>query len=307
MNKIKGYKAMNKDMTCREFKFKVGNEYKTPGLSMCGEGFHFCENLLNVYAYYPKTIDTVVCEVEALGDCLKEGDKSATNHIKIVKQLSETELLAAFMAETNAGNRNAGTGNAGNRNAGHDNAGHYNAGNRNAGTGNAGTGNAGNYNAGTGNAGNRNAGNYNAGHDNAGTGNAGMFNLAVRTVMLFDKDSGLEWESDIIKTLKNKLNKSVKPILRWVSINDMSEAEKSEFPSSKTTGGFLRNMKRSDYSALNNPSDIAFFQALPNFDAETFFAITGIDTQKPKTVKVTCNGQEIEIDLDKAKELGLIK
>ena len=257
MNKIKGYKAMNKDMTCREFKFKVGNEYKTPGLSMCGEGFHFCENLLNVYAYYPKTIDTVVCEVEALGDCLKEGDKSATNHIKIVKQLSETELLAAFMAETNAGHCNAGTGNAG--------------------------------------------------HDNAGTGNAGMFNLAVRTVMLFDKDSGLEWESDIIKTLKNKLNKSVKPILRWVSINDMSEAEKSEFPSSKTTGGFLRNMKRSDYSALNNPSDIAFFQALPNFDAETFFAITGIDTQKPKTVKVTCNGQEIEIALDKAKELGLIK
>ena len=282
MAKIKGYKAMDKNLQCRGFQFKVGKEYKTSGLSLCGEGFHFCENLLNVYAYYPKSVDTVVCEIEALGECVTEKDKSATNHIKIVKQLTSEELLAAFLAETNAGHYNAGTGNAGNRNAGH-------------------------YNAGTGNAGNRNAGHYNAGHDNAGTGNAGMFNLAVRTVMLFDKDSGLAWDSETIKTLKAKLDSTAKPILRWISVSDMTESEKIEYPSSKTTGGFLRNMQRTDYSALNNPIDMAFIQALPNFDAGIFFTITGIDTRKPKTVKVTCNGQEIEIDLDKAKELGLIK
>ena len=282
MNKIKGYKAMNKNFTCREFKFTIGKEYKTKNISMCGEGFHFCENLLNVYIYYPKTIDTVVCEVEALGEVLKEGDKSVTNHIKIVRQLSAEELLYAFMAETNAGNRNAGTGNAG-----HDNAGSYNAGHDNAG--------------------NRNAGSYNAGHDNAGTGNAGMFNTAIKNVTLFDKDSGLAFDSETIKTLIKKLDQKVKPILRWVPSSEMTEVEKNEFPSNKTTGGFLRNMSRNDYSALNNPEDLDFIKSLPNFDADIFFKITNIDVRKPKTIKVTFNDIEHEIDLYKAKELGIIK
>lgn len=51
---VKGYKAMNSDMTCREFKFKEGKTYKSGALKMCSEGFHFCENLLDVYNYYEK-------------------------------------------------------------------------------------------------------------------------------------------------------------------------------------------------------------------------------------------------------------
>lgn len=50
---VKGFKAMNADMTCREFKFEIGKTYETDSISMCSSGFHFCENPFDVYSYYP--------------------------------------------------------------------------------------------------------------------------------------------------------------------------------------------------------------------------------------------------------------
>ena len=41
MSEIKGYKRLNLDMTCRNFKYKVGKTYKIPEekLKICGKGF----------------------------------------------------------------------------------------------------------------------------------------------------------------------------------------------------------------------------------------------------------------------------
>jgi hypothetical protein len=187
-NTTKGYKCFNKDFTCNNFKFKVGKTYKHDGpVELCKSGFHFCKEPNNVFNYYTFTSDNHVCEIEAIGEVLGEGDKSVCGTIKIIRELSWDEVLKisnlgqnnfghSNAGSYNAGHSNAGHSNAGSRNAGNDNAGHSNAGSRNAGNDNAGSYNAGSRNAGNDNAGSRNAGSRNAGNDNAGSYNAGNDN-----------------------------------------------------------------------------------------------------------------------------------
>ena len=119
-NKITGYKAMDKNMKCRDFQFKEGKTYALDGeLKICSTGFHFCENLFDVYNYYDKSPNTIICKVEALGEVIKDGDKSVTNKIKIVEKLSDKELLLAWIKHTNSGDCNSGNYNSGSRNSGY--------------------------------------------------------------------------------------------------------------------------------------------------------------------------------------------
>ena len=99
---------------------------------------------------------------------------------------------------------------------------------------------------------------------------------------------------------------NVKPILEWVPTIMMTEKEKSDFPSHKTTEGFLRKTDRMDWKGLTE-DDKNFIRSLPNFDDTIFKQISGISIVEPKTVKETVEGKEFEIDLEKAKELGLLK
>lgn len=65
---IKGYKGFDKDMKCRDFQFEVGKEYHQDGeIKACGNGFHFCENPLDVWKYYPLKEGNIFAEVEASG------------------------------------------------------------------------------------------------------------------------------------------------------------------------------------------------------------------------------------------------
>jgi ribosomal protein L21E len=104
MKSIKGYKAFNKDMTCRGFQFKEGETYEHKGeLKICPTeedakkgigGFHLCKNPIDVLNYY-NLCDSVFAEAEALGktDTHKEDSKVATTKIKIGVRLS----LKAFV------------------------------------------------------------------------------------------------------------------------------------------------------------------------------------------------------------------
>ena len=41
---MKGYKAFNKDLQCRDYQFVVGSVFTKEGkLEICSNGFHFCE------------------------------------------------------------------------------------------------------------------------------------------------------------------------------------------------------------------------------------------------------------------------
>jgi hypothetical protein len=328
MSKVtKGFKAMDKNMTCLGHKFEVGNVYETKSLKICSTGFHFCENAFDVYSYYPKTSDTIVCEIEALGEVQKEGDKSVTNKIKIVKRLTEKELLNLWINRRNSGDWNSGYGNSGNRNSGNRNSGNRNSGNRNSGDGNSGYGNSGNrnsgnrnsgdWNSGYGNSGNRNSGNrnsgdWNSGYGNSGNrnsgdwnsgdGNSGYFNTKV-PLYFFNQPSELEY-TEVLSNKMRSLN--VKPIVQWIGESLMNDTEKQQNPSYKVTGGFLRKTDRHDFSQLTK-EDKDFIKSLPNFNNEIFKQITKVDLENDGKVKVSVNGVDYMVDIEKAKELGLIK
>lgn len=96
---VNGYKGFNPDLTCRGFQYEIGKEYKCDKAISCEEGFHFCENPLSVFRYYPPSCDNGLnrfCKVEGSGDFdLSESDKVCCTEIKIEKKISLRELINA--------------------------------------------------------------------------------------------------------------------------------------------------------------------------------------------------------------------
>ena len=86
-----GYKMMESDMTCRGFQFKLGKEYSLKGkLVICETGFHFSENPFNCLKYYNNINGNKrLFLVEALGEVITEGNKSVTNKIKILEEITD--------------------------------------------------------------------------------------------------------------------------------------------------------------------------------------------------------------------------
>ena len=93
---MKGYKAFNKDMTCRGFQFEEGQTYETDKAVICETGFHFCENPLDVLNYY-SLCESEFAKVEALGETkTHDGDsKVCTTKIKIGTKLGLSGFIKA--------------------------------------------------------------------------------------------------------------------------------------------------------------------------------------------------------------------
>ena len=65
---MRGFKAFNEDLTCREFQYEIGQTYEMKEEpKLCERGFHFCKTIAECYNYYSMSDDTRICEVEALG------------------------------------------------------------------------------------------------------------------------------------------------------------------------------------------------------------------------------------------------
>ena len=97
---IKGYKGFNKDLQCdptgnNPFQYEIGKEYEEDTAACCSQGFHFCENPLDVLHYYSPAKGSRYCEVEGNGDISKDiGDsKVAVTKIKIGAELSLSSLI----------------------------------------------------------------------------------------------------------------------------------------------------------------------------------------------------------------------
>lgn len=95
---MKGYIALNKDLTYREFKYEIGQEYKIKQCQTQEFGFDFCicPKWCDRYWYFIKQ-DITFVEIEVLGDIMPACSTyiSRTYHIKIVKELTREELLNA--------------------------------------------------------------------------------------------------------------------------------------------------------------------------------------------------------------------
>ena len=253
---MKGYKVFNSDWTCRGFQYEVGKTYKTDSRPiLCCNGFHFCEKVADCFNYYSFDTRNKVAEVEALGEVVTEedGDKSCTNEIKIVREVSWEEMLAL----ANSGKGNTGRNNSGDRNSGNLNSGDWNSGNCNSGNCNSGDWNKTNY-------------------------SSGFFCTEEPKVLFFDKESDWthkEWVWSDARSVLITMPNYVTNTYIWFS--DMTDEEKREHPEAKVTGGYIKSVAATDadrqkwWDELSDKSKASIL-ALPNFDATKFEEITGI-------------------------------
>ena len=185
---IIAYKGFNTDLTCRDFKFKIGETYTHEGeVEACASGFHACENPMDVFNYYNPTSRFAI--VECLGEISKESDgdsKIACGSIHIKSEIGLPTLISKAVylilskikwetaEESNTGYYSAAT-NTGDNSAA-TNTGYYSAA-TNTGYYSAAT-NTGNYSAAT------NTGNYSAATntgDNSAATNTGNRSAAEVT------------------------------------------------------------------------------------------------------------------------------
>ena len=185
--KIKAYKAFDKDLSCRGFKYEVGKEYEETGdIKVCEKGFHACPYPLDVFGYYPPA-GARFCEVEQSGKIDdSESNKVCSSKIRIGAELDIRGLVKAAVSYvkercTNECNAEPGkpatAGDYGAATAGYSGvatAGDYGA----ATAGDSGAATAGNHGAATaGDSGAATAGNYGAAtagnHGAATAGNSG--------------------------------------------------------------------------------------------------------------------------------------
>ena len=196
----------------------------------------------------------------------------------------------------NTGKRNTGNLNAGYGNAGHRNTGDWNAGYGNVGDGNTGNWNTGNWNTGGGNSGHWNAGDGNTGDWNTGDNNTGFFCTETPAVMFFDRPTSLTREQarEVIPRIDLPTG------TEWVASEDMSDDEKQDNPNHEVVGGFRREHEL-PYTesfplawAKMTPEEKQKWLDLPNFDAEKFLEITGVDVRKT-TRTIVIDGKTVEI------------
>ena len=248
-----GYKATDKDGCCKGFKFEVGKTYTkdTPKeeLKCCTDKvFHFCRELFAI----EKESDYKLSESRLFeviaGDCVRSGDKYGTNSLTIIREIEGEEKLELI----NSGYRNSGDCNSGYRNSG-----------------------------------DCNSGNCNSGDWNSGNCNSGFFNSNEPDVRMFNKMTKKKRdEIDIPSWCYFDLTV-------WVSHDTATEEDKEVHKKEiETCGGFLKTLEYKEawklaYDKTNDKEKIQLFN-LPNFDADIFKEISGIDvrTDYKKLMKV---------------------
>ena len=298
---VKGYKVFNPDWTCRNFQYQVGQTYEMEGpVIPCERGFHFCKNAADCFNHYAFNPENKVAEVIAHGTVKEEGDKCCTDKIEIVREISWQEVLTIVntgkgcTGRCNSGNRNSGDWNSGNRNSGDWNSGDCNSGNRNSGDWNSGNRNSGDWNSGDWNSGNRNSGDWNSGDWNSGDCNSGdwnntsfsngCFNTEQPKIYLFNKPSNWTLQNWFDSRARYLLSQIDNCPLEYVWFDTMSDEEKAAHPEAKTTGGYLKERTTADNArkwwAGLDAADRNVIFSLPNFDAEIFKEITGVDVNE---------------------------
>lgn len=262
MSIVKGYKVFNPDWTCRGFQYEVGGKYEmNDPIALCYAGFHFCKKAVDCFSYYSFDPNNKVAKVIAYGDIVDDNaNKSCTNKIEIVREIGWHEVLDLV----NTGRSCTGFRNSGNCNSGDCNSGNYNSGNWNSG--------------------NWNSGDWNSGDWNKTSFSNGCFNTSEPKIYLFNKPSAWtyrDWEHSCAYNLLSQIKND---FLEYVFYETMTNEEKVAHPEAEVTGGYLKNRANKD-DARNwwkdlSKSDKDCIKSIPNFDADIFEEITGINVNE---------------------------
>ena len=291
--KIKG---MDKEMKCRGFQFEIGKEYKIEHngkpLELCSDTvFHYCDSLQQVHNHYScKNDSNRFFEIEVLGEEVTDGKKCGSDHIRIVREIAGEELKTMKgIVNGNTGLFNTGYCNTGNGNTGNRNTGNWNTGNRNTGNWNTENWNTGNWNTGYGNTGNRNTGNWNTGNRNTGYCNTGYGNTIDGSngvfctepdmnIRIFNKPSGMSLRDFYRSKYYDALSSAPFVLTEWIPY---TEEEKKADPEKELAGGYLKEHTMQEawanWWAKMTEDNKKIVQEIPNFDAEVFNEITGIE------------------------------
>ena len=131
---ITGFKGFDKDLKCKDYQYEVGKEFEEEGkIEACSNGFHFCENPLDVLGYYPpygEKGSSRYCIVKGSGNIDRDGDdtKVACSKLHISAEIGLKGIIEAGVKfildkvnwkdnkKSNTGNRSAAT-NTGDRSA----------------------------------------------------------------------------------------------------------------------------------------------------------------------------------------------
>ena len=265
---IKGYKVFNPDWTCK------GKQYTCPGTfeedvnpSVCNVGMHFCKNAADCFRYYDFDPNNHVAEVIAHGTVAEGEDKCATNKLEIVREIPWAEVLEIV--------------NTGKACTGRCNSGNWNSGNCNSGNCNSGDWNSGNCNSGDWNSGDWNSGDRNSGDWNKTSFSNGCFNTVSPKIYMFNKPTDWTFEQWFNCRARYLLNQIDDCPLEYIWFDSMTDEEKAAHPEAETTGGYLKERTTADNArkwwAGLSADDRNIIFSLPNFDAEIFKEITGID------------------------------
>lgn len=289
-------KGFDKDLRCRGMQFEVGKEYSTgvadADISLCTNTvFHFCDSLKKVHTHYsviPEE-DNRFCEIEVLGALVSDDTKCGSNRIRIVREILGDELnimrgltngnAGIFNSgDWNSGNFNSGDCNSGYINSGNRNSGNFNSGSRNSGDWNSGSRNSGDWNSGRGNSGSHNSGNWNSGDWNSGNFNSGFFCTNSPKLRLFNKETDFTMEEFIKTEWYAVLTSGEFNLTKWRAYTD---EEKAQDERKRLIGGELITIPYKEacanWWASLSEKDKAIIKTIPNFDANIFAEITGID------------------------------
>lgn len=249
-------KGFDKDLRCRGMQFEVGKEYSTgvadADISLCTNTvFHFCDSLRKVHTHYsaiPEE-DNRFCEIEVLGALISDDTKCGSNRIRIVREILDDELNIM---------RGLTNGNAGIFNSGDCNSGYINSGNRNSGS--------------------HNSGNWNSGDWNSGNYNSGFFCTNSPKLRLFNKETDFTMEEFIKTEWYAVLTSGEFNLTKWRAYTD---EEKAQDERKRLIGGELITIPYKEacanWWASLSEKDKAIIKTIPNFDANIFAEITGID------------------------------
>lgn len=249
---VKGYKVFNPDWTCRGFQYAVGETFRHEGeIDVCEAGFHFCAKVADCFNYYDFNSNNKVAEIEATGNVKTEGDKSVTDEIRIVREISWHEVLNL----ANTGKNCTGYCNTGDSNSGSYNTGNYNSGDYNSGYCNSGDWNSCNY-------------------------STGFFNSVAQPVYAFNKPLSVSVNEfrncDGMRILTSNFVNNM-----WIRSAEMTAEEKQKHPEHEHMGGYLKTVDfktacKMMWNRLTAEEKRKVCE-IPNFDASVFEEITGID------------------------------
>ena len=97
--------------------------------------------------------------------------------------------------------------------------------------------------------------------------------------------------------------------VEWVPQSDMTEAEKSDHPQHKHIGGYLRKHELPytesfplAWSKMDD-DERKRWTSLPNFDADKFLQITGVDVRIPKQRTITIDGTDVALSEESFQSL----